>query len=148
MPDHQISHSLVQTLRSIPSFSTLEEQTLLTIVGESISLVWKSGSRIFEQGMPGDALYVILSGEVSIHDGDSLEGRVVADLKAGDFFGEMSLLLNATHSKTATTLMDSEILVLPKEAFVTLLDSNPMLRAHFDEVLKNRGKWIESPAPI
>jgi CRP-like cAMP-binding protein len=64
---------------------------------------------------------------------------VVAELGPGDFFGELSLLLNTTHSKTATALADCELLVLPKDAFDELLASNPKLRAHFELVLEEGG---------
>lgn len=134
-----VPHSLVQTLAAIPDFSPLDEENLLTIVGESMNLVWRQGSRIFEQGTPGDALYVILSGNTAIHDGDSTEGHVVAELGPGDYFGELSLLLNTTHSRTATALTDCEILVLPKDAFVELLAVNPKLQAHFEQVLEEGG---------
>src|SRR5688572_20640069 len=113
--EQDVPHSLVQTLGAIPDFSPLDEENLLTMVGESMNLVWKQGSRIFEHGTPGDALYVILSGTIAIHDGYSTEGHVVAELGPGDYFGELSLLLNTMHSRTATALTDCEILVLPKE---------------------------------
>ena len=140
--EHGVPHSLVQTLGAIPDFSPLDEENLLMIVGESMNLVWKQGGRIFEHGTPGEALYVILSGTIAIHDGDSMEGRVVAELGAGDYFGELSLLLNTTHSKTATALADCEILVLPKDAFVELLAVNPKLQAHFEQVLEESGHRV------
>jgi CRP-like cAMP-binding protein len=59
-------HSLVQMLRGVPDFSPLDERSLLAIVGESLNLFWRAGSLIFEPGQPGDALYIILSGEVVI----------------------------------------------------------------------------------
>jgi CRP-like cAMP-binding protein len=139
MEPHRVSHSLVQTLRAIPDFSTLDDETLLVIVGESMNLFWRQGSRIFAQGTPGDALYVILSGHIAIHDGDSVEGHVVAELGANDYFGELSLLLNTTHSKTATALADCELLVLPKAAFVRLLEEHPKLQAHFEQILEEGG---------
>ncbi len=139
MEPQRVSHSLVQTLCAIPDFSTLDDDTLLVIVGESMNLFWREGSRIFEQGTPGAALYVILSGHIAIHDGDSLEGHVVAELGPNDYFGELSLLLNTTHSKTATALADCELLVLPKAAFVRLLDEHPKLQAHFEQVLEEGG---------
>ena len=137
--EHDVPHSLVRTLGAIPTFAPLDEEDLLVIVGESMNLFWKQNSRIFEQGTPGDALYVILSGNIAIHDGDSLEGHVVAELGSGDYFGELSLLLNTTHSRTATALSDCELLVLPKEAFVELLRTTPKLNAHFEQVLEEGG---------
>lgn len=142
----QVAHSLVQILRRVPDFATLDDRTLLQIVGESANLFWRAGSTIFKPGSPGDALYLLLSGEVGIFDGDSPESRLVANPKEGDFFGEMSLLLNATHSKTAQAISDSEILVLPKEAFERVLESNPALAAHFDEVLRTRRPKAASEA--
>ncbi len=133
-----VPHSLVQNLRRIPDFAALDDRTLLTIVGESMNLGWSAGSTIFKNGDRGDALYVMLEGEVSIHDGSSPMDGEVAHPRPGDSFGELSLLLNATHSMTATAVTDCEILVLPKEAFTHLLDSNPALAQHFDNVLKTR----------
>lgn len=142
----QVPHSLVQNLRRVPDFATLDERTLLQIVGESANLFWKAGSTIFNPGSPGDALYLLLSGEVGIFDGDGAQARMIANPKEGDFFGEMSLLLNATHSKTAKAVADCEILVLPKEAFESVLESNPDLAAHFDEVLRTRKPRAASEA--
>lgn len=136
--ERHVSHSLVQTLRAIPDFSELGERELLKIVGQSMNLVWKAGSAIFEPGSPGDALYVVLSGEVGIYDISGGERNEVAHPKAGDFFGELSLLLNATHSRLAMAVSDAEILVLPKESFNAVLEASPTLAAHFAHVLETR----------
>lgn len=135
-----VPHSLVQNLRRIPDFAALDDRTLLTIAGESMNLAWTAGSTIFKTGDKGDALYVMLEGECSIHEGSSQMDGEVAHPRPGDSFGELSLLLNATHSLTATAITACEILVLPKEAFTHLLDSNPVLAKHFDNILKSRPK--------
>jgi CRP-like cAMP-binding protein len=136
----QVSHSLVQTLRRIPDFSTLDEETLLRVVGESMNLFWRAGSTIFEPGTPGEALYVVIRGEVAIRGANGTE---VARPKPGSFFGEMSLLLNATHSKEAVAIKDCELMVVPKEAFGAMLKANPDLAEHFDKVLRSHQ---EAPA--
>lgn len=146
--DHKVTHSLVQTLRGIPDFAGLDEHTLLTIVGESMNLAWKAGSIIFREGDHGEALYVMLDGECSIHEGISPSGREVSHPRQGDSFGEMSLLLNATHSKTATAISDCEILVLPKQSFTNLLASNTALAAHFEEVLRTRRRQIRQTVGV
>ncbi|MGH2719291.1 MAG: cyclic nucleotide-binding domain-containing protein [Actinomycetota bacterium] len=122
-----MAHSLVQTLGRVPEFSLLDERSLLAIVGESMNLFWRAGSPIFEPGTPSDALYIVLTGEVSILEGSTEVSR----LTAGDHFGEMSLLLNTTHSRKATALGDSELLVLPKEAFLAVLRTDERLANHF-----------------
>ena len=131
----QISHSLVQALAEVPDFSTLDNETLLDIVGESMNLFWKAGSHVFEPGSPAAAFYVVISGECAILDDGGTE---VARPKTGDSFGEMSLLLEATHSRSAVAVTDCEILVIPKESFSQLLQSNPALAEHFRRVLEQR----------
>lgn len=134
----KVPHSLVQAIRALPDFSQLDEETLLKIVGESVNLAWRSGSAIFRRGDAGEALYVMLEGECSIHEGETPADGEIVRRKPGDSFGEMSLLLNATHSRNATAITDCELLVLPKKAFERLLGSSPSLADHFDRVLKAR----------
>ena len=128
-------HSLVQMLRGVPDFSPLDERSLLAVVGESLNLFWRAGSLIFERGLPGDALYIILSGEVVIW---AETGEEVARLRAGDSFGEISLLLNTVPRRRANAVCDCELLVLPKQAFMAMLDTNQRLAEHFDSVLHTR----------
>lgn len=98
-----------------------------------MNLFWRAGSTIFAPGSPGEALYVVIRGEVAIRGPNGTE---VARPQAGSFFGEMSLLLNATHSKEALAMEDCELMVVPKEAFTALLEANPSLADHFDKVLR------------
>ena len=88
-----------------------------------------------EPGLPGDALYIILSGEVVIY---AENGEEVAHLGAGDSFGEISLLLNTVHRRRAIAVGDCELLVLPKQAFMAMLRTNQRLAEHFDSVLHTR----------
>lgn len=136
-------HSLVQTLRGVPDFSALDERSLLAIVGESLNLFWRAGSSIFEPGTPGDALYIVLMGEVVIW---AESGEEVVRLAPGDSFGEISLLLNTTHRRRAKAAVDCELLVLPKDAFIAMLETNQRLAEHFDSVLHTR--YPEGPSDL
>src|SRR5919198_2751080 len=83
-----VTHSLVQALRVVPAFAALDEHTLVRIVGASANLFWSAGSSIFEKGTPGDALYIVLSGNVGIYDVDGGDEVEVGRIGPGDFFGE------------------------------------------------------------
>lgn len=134
----QIRHSLVSALAAVPDFAALDDRTLLQIVGASANLAWTANSVVFEKGSPSEALYIILTGRVQIADivdGDQLE---IATLESGDFFGELSLLLHTRHTKTATALEDTELMVLPKESFQELLAANTELADHFRRKLETR----------
>ena len=49
---HEIGHSLVKALRSVPGFSALDDRDLLQIVGASVNLHWPTGAIVFEEGAP------------------------------------------------------------------------------------------------
>jgi CRP-like cAMP-binding protein len=120
-----VTHSLVTALRAVPVLSSFDEHTLLEIVGASMNLVWRRGSSVFEPGAEAQALYIVLSGEVRIFaraDGEEME---VARMGPGEFFGELSLLFETTHSKTALAVTDAELMAIPKESFHSLMAANP-----------------------
>ena len=133
-----ISHSLVKSLRTVPDFASLDDHMLLSIVGASSNLFWPAGAAIFEEGSPSEALYVILSGRVRIfglEDGREVE---VVRLEAGASFGELSLLLHTTHTKTAQTLEDTELMVVPEASFEELLSANRELAGQFRRKIQER----------
>ncbi len=133
-----VQHSLVKALRSIPDFASLDDRTLLSIVGASSNLVWRAESEIFAKGTPSDALYIVLSGSVRIFD--ETDGKEVefSTVRPGESFGELSLMLNTTHTKGARAQDDSELMVVPKESFEELLASNDDLAAQFRERVEQR----------
>ena len=129
------THTLVKALRRVPDFAELPEHTLLAAVGASSNLAWRSGERIFGLGEAGDALYIVLAGEVRILEEN---GSEVARIGPGDYFGELSLLLHTSHSKTAEAAKDTELMVIPKGSFQELLEANPELAAHFRRKVEGR----------
>jgi CRP-like cAMP-binding protein len=84
---------------------------------------------IFHQGDPGDALHVVTSGSVKVVL-PSAEGEeaIIATLRPGDFFGELSLLDSAPRSATVVALEPAETMALPRTVFHELLDADPGLR--------------------
>ena len=136
--DRPITHSLVKALRTIPGFELFDDDALLRIVGASVNLAWPAGGTIFEKGSPGEVLYIILSGEVRIYDKIDGEEVEIARTKAGDFFGEMSLMLDTVHTKYAEAVTDTELLILMKDPFRSLLDKNPELDALVRRRLEER----------
>jgi CRP-like cAMP-binding protein len=120
------AHSLVKALQAVPSLSPCDEQALLTIVGDSVNLVWPAGRSVFELGTPADGLFIVLSGGVRVLNENGAE---VAVLGPGEYFGELSLLTGTAHQHAVETVEDTELMVVPKERFDSLLADNPELAA-------------------
>jgi CRP-like cAMP-binding protein len=136
--EERISHSLVKAVRSVPDFAALSDHELLEIVGASTNLAWAAGSTIFEKGSSSEALYIVLSGGVRISDVVNDKRVDVARVGPGASFGELSLLLDTTHSKEAVAEEDTELMIVPKEWFHGLLQARPDLAEHFHRRLAER----------
>jgi CRP/FNR family cyclic AMP-dependent transcriptional regulator len=133
-----ITHSLVKALRNVPGFDLLSDRDLLRIVGASVNLAWPAGAMVFEKESPGEALYIVLSGEVRIYDDSAGSEVEIARTGPGDFFGEMSLLADTTHTKNVQAVEDSELLVLMKDSFRRLLETHGDLAAAIQKRLEER----------
>lgn len=84
-----------------------------------------AGVPIIEENSLGRALFLIKSGTVGVYKGEN--ERLLAKLGKGELFGEMSLVEDALTSATVKAEEDVEVVVLEKNSFMALLDSNERL---------------------
>jgi len=138
------AHSLVKALRGVPSLEACDEETLLCIVGDSLNLVWPAAGRVFDVGAPATGLFLVLSGSVHVLRED---GSEVAVLDRGEYFGELSLLLGTAHQHAVETLEDTELMVVPKERFDSLLADNPDLASEIKRRAEQRMAMNEGNSP-
>ena len=124
LTETKVTHSLVTALRAVPGFASVDERMLLALIGDSANLFWPVDAVVFQRGTPPDGLYIIVSGRVRVIDRD---GGEVAVMGPGDFFGELSLLLDTTHRHDIRIAEDAELMVLPKDRLDELTASHPEL---------------------
>jgi signal transduction histidine kinase len=87
-----------------------------------------AGELIFEQGDPGDGIYVVESGQVEISALISgQQRRVLSRLEPGSFFGEMAVLDNQTRSATATAATETLLSFIPAGEMWSALEHSPQL---------------------
>jgi CRP-like cAMP-binding protein len=82
---------------------------------------YNANEQIVVDGSLGDALFLILSGQVAVHRG----AQTFATLSAGDFFGEMSLVEPSPRSATVTSMSATFVFRLPHDALRTLITDDP-----------------------
>ena len=120
---------VIDILRQCALFENANAAALAAVAGRLRRRHFRRGEVIFHQGDPGDSLHVVNSGAVKIvlPSPEGMEA-IIATLRPGDFFGELSLLDGAPRSATAVALEASETLALPRDAFRELLDQDTGLR--------------------
>lgn len=99
------------------------------MVGESqlfarFGRVVPAGVVLFREGEQGQEMYIIQSGKVRISKRVRHIDKTLAILGKGEFFGEMAILNDKPRSASAELLEDSEILVIDRKTFETMIRSN------------------------
>ncbi len=139
----------VSLLRQVPIFQELPPEVLVDLSGRVRSRTAEAGSVIVSAEEPGESLFVIARGKVKVVlYGETGREIILSILRAGDFFGEMSLLDRQPRSANVVALEDADLLSLDHDAFRTHLVAHPstalailaeMSRRlrHADEVIGN-----------
>jgi glutamate 5-kinase len=84
-----------------------------------------AGEVVFRRGDPGDAMYLIVGGELEVLDPN--EREPVAVLGPGRYVGEMALLGEPARTATVRSRRSASLLVVPADAFANLVDRVPEL---------------------
>ncbi len=84
--------------------------------------VYNKGDVVFSEEENGDAMFFVMSGIVNI----SRKNKVIRTMKTGDYFGEMSMLLDAPRTATVRVLEHhTRLVVISRENFETILRESP-----------------------
>src|SRR5438552_12547849 len=115
-------------LKASKLFSGMDAEELPALERAARLQTYQAGRNIFQEGDPGDGLYVIVEGKVQI---TFLVGqdqrRVLSRLGPGDFFGEMAVLDNHPRSATATAETDTQVYFIRRDDLQHVLASSPAL---------------------
>ena len=126
-------------LLEISLFADLNETSLQILAHDSKFKQVKKEQFIFLQSDPSETVYIVRSGIISIIL-ESSDGRklVINEVRTGEFFGEVGVLTNQPRSTSAIARRDSELLVIPLQIFLRILDTEPILVRRMLEITANR----------
>jgi CRP-like cAMP-binding protein len=112
----------VQLLSKVPLFSGLSQRQLGKLLIKLFERNYEPGETIFMQGEAGKALFIILSGKVSILRIDNETEEQLALLVAGGYFGELALIDDQPRFASARADEPTTLLILYKTDFDDLIE--------------------------
>ena len=141
---------LKNLLATSPLFRPFNRQQQMDLIRRFDGHEVAAGTEIIREGAPGLGLFVVLAGEVEVTKRQVTPGGAGADavsetevalarLRAGDVFGEMSLINNQPTSASVRAARPSTILFLAREYFQRLIQALPEIRRYFEELAERRG---------
>lgn len=100
--------------------------------------IYKKKDDIYQEGHYPKGVYFISKGKVKTYQTNEMGKDFITELyKEGDFFGYLPLLRDEKYTGSATALEDSEIYMLPKDDFFSLLYKHSVVSRKFIELLSN-----------
>jgi CRP/FNR family transcriptional regulator, cyclic AMP receptor protein len=122
-------------LRKLNIFKTLDDQSLkdLTVLLDVKTIL--SDKIIIKKNTPGNHLYIILKGLVAVIGDD---GSKIADIRAGEIFGEMSLLTGEPVSHSIHTIEETQVAMLSVKNFRDVIKKFPILQMFLLKLLVDR----------
>ncbi len=124
---------------SAPLFAAIEPEAAQALFTSMKPLRLLRGHAVFQEGEPGDRLYVIGSGKVKLGR-RSNDGRenLLSVLGPGEMFGELSLFDPGPRTATATAVADARLYELSHAELIDWLERYPAVAKHLLEALARR----------
>ena len=128
-----------QVIDSVEIFAPLSAEEKDIVARSAIKSVYAPGELIIRRGDPGDSMFVIYRGNVEVQlPGRDGNMQPVAELKPGNFFGEMALLTGEPRNADVVTSSEVETLEIRKGVLQQLLDNNAELAEALSQTIAER----------
>ena len=133
----------LELLKQTPLLAGLNQHDLEEVGRLADEVDARAGKVLMRKGDPGSEFFVITDGTVRIER----DGRVIATLGRGDFFGDIALVVERPRTATATVETDSRLLVVGHREFHSLMDRFPSIRVSVLESIAIRLAELEADRP-
>lgn len=132
--DNTTMKNKLEYIRRVPLFTSLEDEELGFLATLLTSHTFEAGHSIVHANEPGNALSIIVEGQVNVLlQGKNVQPIVINELGPGDFFGEMSLIDGQPRSADVVCVTPVTCLQLNRADFQKTIHRYPTLMS---ELLK------------
>lgn len=121
-------------LKSIELFTAIPDSILAKVASLTQEIHIEADENIINEGETGDSMYIVVEGEVQIHDTE----HIIASLGNKEIFGEMALLDAKPRMATVTATKSTQLLQLDHEPFFELMSDYPVIARGIIKVLTQR----------
>ena len=113
----------VELLKRVPLFADCSKSELRALAKSTDEIDLREGTVMTREGRPGREFFVLIEGKARV----TKDGQKVAELKGGDWFGEIALITNRPRTATVTATSAVDVLVLTDRRFRTVVETMPTI---------------------
>lgn len=115
----------VERMSKLHLFNDVPADALAVLAARLVLRHFPSNEAVYTEGTPGDALYIVESGQVRLMDSAFADAHLLERIRPGEAFGEMALLTGRTRAECARATSDTTLWVLYKNDFDDMLVQYP-----------------------
>ena len=105
------------------------------------------GRVLFHAGEEADRLYFLLAGRLGVvRRIDGQDPHFLGIIRPGEPAGEMAMIARTAHTATVVALRDSELMALPRKAFLAAIERDPMVMAELAQLMILRARHVGGAA--
>jgi CRP/FNR family cyclic AMP-dependent transcriptional regulator len=113
----------IELLKRTPLFAACSKAELRALASSADELDLREGTVITREGRPGREFFVLVSGTARV----TKDGKAIAELGAGDWFGEIALLTDTPRTATITATSPVDVLVITDRRFRNVVETMPSI---------------------
>ena len=118
-------------LSELPTFADFDKTEVESLLPMMRGWKYRGGTRLFHEGEPGGSCFIVVKGTVNVTLQVRGESEVLAQLPAGSFFGQVSLITGEPRNATCAAGTDALLLELERTPCEQLLDSRSKVALKF-----------------
>ncbi|MCW5516981.1 sigma 54-interacting transcriptional regulator [Muriicola sp. Z0-33] len=112
--------NLSEILAAVTFFSEVSDDSLNNLCSNVEVVLYEKRDEIVRKGEPGEAMYAVLKGKVSVHEKE----HHFEELGVGDCFGEYALIDNKERSASVTAIEPTQLAKIDREHFLELMKND------------------------
>lgn len=129
----------IDLLKRVPLFAGCTKAELREVAMSSDEIDLPAGRVLTREGQRGREFFVLVSGTVDV----TQNGKRIAELGSGDWFGEIALLTHTPRTATVTAASPVQVLVITDRSFKRVVETMPRIAL---KVLASVGQRLEHDA--
>jgi CRP/FNR family cyclic AMP-dependent transcriptional regulator len=129
----------IDLLKQVPLFAGCSKAELREVALSTDEIDLRDGHVLTREGRPGREFFILVEGTASV----TQDGKEVAELRDGDWFGEIALLTHRPRTATVTATSPVRVLVLTDRAFRRVVETMPRIAL---KVLASVGQRLDHDA--
>ena len=129
----------IELLKRVPLLAGCSKAELREVALSADELDLRDGHVLTREGRPGREFFVLVEGTARV----TKDGKLLADLQGGDWFGEIALLTHTPRTATVTATSPVRVLVITDRAFRRVVETMPRIAL---KVLASVGQRLDHDA--